>query len=198
MFFDNNTFYSDNIYTHGAGPFQTFYGIKYDHFLDVIIPLDLNERKTFSAFNYVSDTWAYSSTSESFTKTYETFTKAVFYNSDQSSGYNDIVANPSPFQTVSIPSIAAEQVDSKWRINDPRDYTISNADPIWDNAPFIPNALSWTDRAPNQNNISYSKSLFSLPRFKDYYQGVRLYFNSASNLKITTDLIQTLYTNKNR
>lgn len=56
MFNDNNTFYTDNIYTHGVGYYQQFYGTKYDHFLDIIIPLDLDQQKIFSSFNYVSDT----------------------------------------------------------------------------------------------------------------------------------------------
>lgn len=130
MFSDNSTFYTDNIYTHHVGNYQTFYGVKHDHFLDIIIPLDANEIKTFASLNYVADTWQYSSTYESFVKTNHTFDKAIFYNSSQSSGYNYIIANPSPFQTVTIPNIVAKRTDAKWKINDPRDYTTSNFFPV--------------------------------------------------------------------
>lgn len=130
MFFDNNTFYSNDIYTHGVGPYQEYYGTKYDHFVDIILPLDLNEQKTFSSFNYVSDTWLYNSSYEAFTKSDKTYDKAIFYNSDQSSGFTYIVSNPAPFTTVTAPSILAKRTDNKWKINDPRDNTISNVVPV--------------------------------------------------------------------
>jgi hypothetical protein len=198
MFFDNNSFYSDNIFTHGTSNYQTFYGTKYDHFLDIIVPIDPNEQKTLSSLSYVSDTWLYDTTLEAYAKTDDTFDRAVFYNSTQSSGNNFIISNPSPFATVVPPSLKAVRTDSKWHINDFRDYTLNANTPVWDNAPFIPNPTLWIDRSPNQANIDSNKSLFTLPRFKDFYQGVRLFFKPDTNLKITTDLIQTLHTNKNR
>lgn len=91
-------------------------------------------------------------------------------------------------------------MENQWRLNNIRDLTISPLEAVWDSSwgarqstPF-----SYIDKVPNFSNIDYNKSLFEQARFRDHYLGVRFFFNPVENYKITTDLVTTMNSNKNR
>ena len=90
----------------------------------------------------------------------------------------------------------ATNIDNKWRINDLRDYTIDNTQPVWSNSWIDISSDYWIDKIPN--NIDYSKPLFNIKRFRDYYLGVRLFTNNSNNYKFNTDIIQTYTANRIR
>jgi hypothetical protein len=92
------------------------------------------------------------------------------------------------------------KVENQWRFNDMWDLSIDPYQPIWDSswAGIQSSPFSYIDKVPNQSNIDYDKSMFDLARFRDHYLGVRLEYFAPENVKITTDLVTTMVSNKNR
>lgn len=195
MFNDSDSFYTDDLYKHNEGNFQTYYDIKYDHMIDLIAINNPVEAKLNTNICYASNVYE-----KYFDGTFflanSTFTKGVFYNSKQSSGYQDLIVK-APFDfNLDLNQIAVTKVDNKWRLNDLRDITYDNFQPVWSKDWANTFSNYWIDKVPN--NIDYMKSLFEAARFRDHYLGVRLFFNPSSNYKINTDIVQTYNVNRNR
>lgn len=192
-----DTFYSNNLYKHNSGEYQTYYDDKKDFVLDVIIPQDPQTTKTTSSVYYSSKSEIYDDINKSYKDVDTTFDAAIAYNSNQSSGKIDIVPS-TPYSSNSSSQLLVDRVDKKYRINGFHDYTQSNQEPIW--------RMDWDalqadypiDKVPNNLNIDPNQSLFNTRRFKDYYFGLRLFFNPNTNAKISTDVVNTINLNNFR
>lgn len=196
MFNDAKDLYSNDLYRHGTRPYQTFYGIKYPHILDIIATSNPGEIKTTTSIQYAADVKAYSITDNEYTVQDETFTEFIAYNSRQSTGLQTLInKNVSFIVDNDNSSTLVNNLQGKWRLNDLRDLILDNSLPIWskDWANISSNPYSFIDKVPN--NIDYNKSLFYTQRLRDYYLGARFFYNSSSDNKITTDLIQTYQSN---
>lgn len=195
LFNDSDSFYSNECYKHNEGNFQTYYGVKYDHMIDLIAKNTPTETKLTTNLCYASNV-SEKYSDGTFFPVNSTFTKGVFYNTNQSSGYQDIVVKQ-PFNlNADLNQVYATNVDNKWRLNDLRSISVDNTKPVWskDWNDLLTNY--WIDKVPT--NVNYLKSLFEVERFRDYYFGVRLFFNPIENYKINTDIVQTYYANRNR
>lgn len=202
-YFSANHFdiYYSSIYKHNQPNFQTYYGDKYNHTVDFIVnnsPLDV---KTTQFITYTSKTSLLDDVTEQWIDTPKTYSAATIYNTRQSSGENNITPKFDNFaEDTSGTDMFVTRVDNQWRMNNLWDLTVNNTSSIWDSSwpakqgtPYI-----FTDKKPNLANINYGKSLFEQARFRDHYLGVRFHFNIPENLKITTDLVTTMNSNKNR
>jgi hypothetical protein len=192
--------FSNSLYKHGTAPYLNFYGDNYPHVIDLIATTSPQQIQYTNNVYYLSKASIYDPNSETlFTDSNSTFRGVIFYNSYQSSGYHALDLSSSPYATSSPSNIIVSRVDRKYRISHLRDYTVSNFQPIWSTDPTQTIAESYLDKVPNQLNINYSKSPFELSRLKDHYLGVRLfYYPTSEDIKLTTDVIQTSFSNKSR
>jgi len=130
---NHETFFSDGPWRHNEGKRQTYYDITYPHIIDIVIPQHGLDGKLSTNVFYTSDSEWYNPSTKSYQTDDETYTGLIAYNSNQSSGYQEVVVKSSPFQQDQLGSILVDKVDNKYRINDLRDLTIFNHNPIWSN-----------------------------------------------------------------
>jgi hypothetical protein len=127
-----------------------------------------------------------------------TFNRAIAYNTHQTSGFmvlekdKNFDLSPGAFYT------PVKTADDTYRISGLRDFSISNANPIWDYSWVGKQNLYFIDKVPNLTNIDQNQSMFNQQRFKDYFIGLRLFYNPVQNEKIVVDIIDTEYSNRNR
>lgn len=197
MMNDYNTFYSNGIYKHNTGNFQTFYGIKYPHIVDIIAKHDPINAKVFSSIYYSSKAKLYDGNKLTYKNYPATFSGLIGYNDYQSTGYKDLTLAEA-FSISNTSNAYVSKIDNLYRINDLRDLVIDKNNPIWSyswddvkNTPYI-------DKVVNISNIDPFTSEFEQARLRDYYLGLRFFFTNPMNIKLTTDLITTNYENRNR
>lgn len=190
---------SNSIYRHDSREYTVFNDIKYPHIIDIIaINNPLTALQTASVI-YTSNTSYYDDTTKTYTKVPETFTSYIAYNTNQSSGKVDLILKNTPFQTdYSNVEALVNITDKQYRINDFRSKTINEGSPIWDSSWNGISTNYFIDKVPYESNIDLSASLFESKRFRDHYLGLRLFFESPLNAKITTDLISTNIANRSR
>lgn len=164
---------SEGIWKGNSGEYQTYFDTKYDHIIDLVHPHNTHKKTTslmFDSKSYLQDViQPYS------------FDRLIVYNSNQVSPLNFLHAKY-PLEWNSLPSEIV-YTDDTYRINTFRDYSVSPV-PIWNLYP-----TPSIDKELNLSRIDINKSLFELPRFSDYWVGVRLYFNPRQNYKIVTDTL---------
>jgi len=206
MFNDEDTFYTGLhnslwMFTHNYGEHQKYYGKKYDHILDFIVNEQPILDKTYSSLKVISDISRYDEEHENYIESLlEFFTYGMFYNSNQTSGKQQIFRKDgsSPFLSTydnQNQMVLAEKVDEHWNISGFRDLGIGhNSYPIWTNAWDEVQSDYYIDKVPNPEAIETDKSLFNHGRFRDAWLGVRLYHDGEvqGNYRINTDLINTL------
>lgn len=186
MFNTHNNLYSNNLWEHNIGDYQIWYDEdKQDTMLDIVVKQNPNAQQ------FTTDIW-YSATSYLNQGSVDTtFDRVWVYNTNQSSGIMPLIPKSS-FSTNNPGTASVSKTDRKYRINGFKDYTADYNSKIY--AEEFTN--KYIDKVPV--NIDNTKSLFQSPTFKDYFIGLRLYFNPEENVKITTDIINTQHYNKLR
>lgn len=192
--YPNNT-----IYQHGTGPYQYYGDNKYPFIIEAIAnpqPLITNK---FQSIELISDVYnTNSQANQEYLVQGRTFTGCVLFTSLQTTGYQSISVqetSESAFNSVSVDTdnLPARRSNSEWHINDFRDLTIQQLEPVFTNEwNEISNSFP-IDKVPNSNNYSYSKDPFQQGLLKDQYLGIRLYFEQepTDNLRISTSSIIT-------
>jgi hypothetical protein len=130
-----------------------------------------------------------------------TFNEAIFYNTKQSSGIRPLKLKTDYFEFDYDPlTILVDKTDNKYKVSNIRDIIVNEDEPIWDSSwaalQSIP--FEYIDKVPNAANLNINMPEFDKPRFRDYYLGVRLIYNPTGNVKLNTDIINTLNANRNR
>lgn len=197
MMNDYNTFYSNGIYKHNVPTFQSYYGVKYPHIVDIVAKHDPINAKVFSSVYYSSKTNLFDGVKLTYKNYPATFDGLIVYNSYQTSGYKEL-ALAEPFKVSDASKTYVSKIDNLYRLNDVRDITIDKDAPIWQTDWDAIKNTPYLDKIVNNSNINLNTSEFEQGRFRDYYLGLRFFFNNPLNLKITTDLITTNYENRNR
>ena len=142
IFNDNKTFYTsidEGLYDHSIGNFQTYYGDKKDHILEVISNQSPSQTKVFTGLTYSAIVEDYMSTQKAYRTVQDvTFSRLIAYTQDQTTGLQDIVVKTNSFDNIiqlDGASVAAYYKDSTWYINELRDMNISHGDiPIFSSA----------------------------------------------------------------
>ena len=195
-FNDENVFYTtklDGVYSHD-GPYQNYYGTKYDHTVDFIINPDPGQTKTFSSLSVISDVSLYDTTTKQFLDIPQSFfDNGIFYNSYQSTGKKSItMLESNPFLVVdNQTNIYAHKIDQSVHINSIRNFITDYTLPIWTSDWTTIQPDYYIDKVPNASALDVTKSLFEYERLKDEWFGARLFFNPTEDYKITTDIVAT-------
>jgi hypothetical protein len=199
MMNNHDTFYTNGPWKHNEGNYQTYYNNKFPHIVDLIIPQHGLDGKLTKNIQYTSTTELYNPTLEAFAKVPNvTYDGLIAYNTDQSSGYQPIIFKQNAFQQDQQGSVLVDYVDDKYRLNDLRDLTITSNQPVWTNRWQYLLNTPYIDKVPNPTNINQFSSFFSQRRFRDHYLGLRFFFNPDNNYRISTDIVSTLFANRNR
>lgn len=204
LFSGDRNFYSsatDSIYEHNTGEYQTYYNLKYEHIIDLIASQTPTLQSTLTNVLYNSNVYEYDADTNSFKNVDATYSNLIAYNSSQSTGKLNLTFNNESFPLDEDPLTAyVKRVDRQYRINNLRDASLSHLEPIWDSSwtSIASQPFQWIDKNPNNVNIDQYQSLFESKRLKDHYLGLRLFFNPRRDYKITTDIINTQYANRNR
>lgn len=120
------------VYQHNIGDFTTYYDIKYPHILDIIASNDPLQAKQTTSIFYTSNTSIFNDDVNEYHKIPETYTGYIAYNSNQSSGYNDIILKTTAFTNdTSNAESFVRQTDKQYRLNDLRDRSLYTDNPIW-------------------------------------------------------------------
>lgn len=207
IFNDYKTFYSSYItptgeysngWEHNRGLYNHYYGSYYPHFVDLIATMNPIEAKLSANIFYTSQASIYSPIDGSFTSTDHTFTNMIAYNSMQSTGKKSVINNKSSFNFATTnDEVRVDKVDNLYKISALRDYATSNT--IWDYVNV--DVQRDVNRVPI--NINLGISLFDQKRLRDHYLGLRLIYdpnmpNAEPNLKFNTDIVNTMFANRNR
>jgi len=180
-----------------------FYGIKYPHIVDMVFPQNPLEQKTASSITFNTKAYVSDLNNKTWKVVPKTYTGFIGYNTNQTTGYQDLVIKDTPYQSDNISNLSLIKLtDSQWRLNNLRDLTIDSSESIWDyswNAKAS-NPYFFIDKEPNILNVNYDKSLFETSRLKDHYLGARMILNLPENedFKLVTDLSTNTHQNKNR
>jgi hypothetical protein len=192
MFNDEENYYTNTVYKHNGEFYQTYYGEKYPHIIDIVSkhsPFQI--RYSDNAF-FSTKTREREQASGVFKPVKSFYDHVIFYNSVQSSGKRPIEFITNPFAITNIPVVATKRTDDIYKLSNIRDAVINHSDTIWDKT-IYPEFNS-----VNTTNIDFTKSLFSSQRLRDTYLGMRLYFQPEENYHIHTDLVTTMNRSNNR
>lgn len=192
--------YTQALYKHNAGEFQTYYEKRFAHIVDMIMQQNPYEGKLSSAVTYTSKVKEFVDSAKDWREIPITYSAFVGYNSNQTTGLQ-FLAKKTTFDADTSSNVALTQLtDNQWRINNIRDLAANNLEPIWDSswATKATTPYEYVDRLMNIPNINYNKDLFEVKRLRDHYLGLRFYFYPLGNYKITTDLAVVTTNNRNR
>jgi hypothetical protein len=191
---------SDTIYEHDLGFYNNYYGIRYPHIIDLIAVQNPEEIKYSSNIYYSAKTEYSNPATNSFENLpSSTFTSLIAYNSTQSTGKIDLTFKSNPFQSDdSSTSALVARTDRQYRISNLRDAVNDSTQPIWSSNWNHTSANYFIDKVPSPINIDFTKSAFNQTRLRDYYLGIRLFFDQPQNYKIVTDIVNTVTANRNR
>ena len=188
------------LFKHGAPVYQTYYGIKYDHIIDLIALHNAQQIKTSNTVSYHSNVYFKNNGDYQWIPD-KTFNGLIAYNSTQSTAYQDLRIKSGLFQMDESDEYAyVKRTDRIYHLNNLRDRIANNTLPIWTTSwnALQSSPFNYIDKIPNIANININNFMFESKRLKDYYLGVRLFFNPAEDLKIVTDIVNTTYSNRNR
>lgn len=199
MFNDKGTFFStyntlDNTpHKHSLGNYQTYYGYKFDHVVDLIAKSNPTMATIPTNVFYFSTSYLNNSILDDYTYDFVTL-----YNTDQSTGKLKLKPK-TPFEFDNSPVEAlVSKVDKYYRINNIRNVATNT--PIWtstwDKLKSFP--YNYIDKVVNDINMDYTGFDYTSNRLRDFYTGVRFYFKPELNIKITTDLVNTIQANRHR
>ncbi len=186
-----------NIYEHGNGEFQVFYGDKYPHIFEFVTNQNPLQTKISNTISYISNVQEFSNINKQWLDIKnDTFNKGIFYNDTQSTGELDIAVKNSrdPFASVlgafNPGQILAEKTESSWSINNIRDMVDQTTpeQPLFNSSWSAIKNSYYTDKVPNSLILNYlNKPQFEMEELRDNYMTVRLsYKNALNNRRILT------------
>jgi hypothetical protein len=208
MFNNRNKYYSfinnieRNIWSHSDRNYQTYYDVKYDHIIDVIVNNEPAQEKLFLSVQLMSDTFNYINNSQTFVNVENvTFDRFEMYNSNQVSGLRNLVVKTNAYDDVTLidTSTLMDRVENYWRFNRFRDMAANrNNEPLYtQNWTLLSNSYNqfgqgYIDSIINPNALNLNKPYYEQGKFRSKYVGLRLYFKPDNDYKIITDLITVL------
>jgi len=213
MYHDNTNFYSfinrtDNntvVWKHIERNFQTYYGVKYDHIIDISLDQSPATEKVYYSTQFVTDSYIYEADSDySYRVEDVTFDRFYVYNGKQCSNLRNLIVKiPNSYQNITLPltQTLIDRTENYWRFNRFRDEVTNGSIPFftsnWSNlqTSFNTEGQGYLDRVINPLSVDGTKSIYKQARFRDKYVAVRLFFNNTdADYKIKTE-IMTFLTN---
>lgn len=208
MFFDRDTFYTYAVqfpftWRHNMDhSYQTFYGTKYDHIIEYVMNVSPAAEIRFTSLQYLSHTQQYIAANDYYVDVdTDTFDRVVMYTSHQSTGQKTLVRNTNPYNHINYTpaSILIDRTNSYWKFNYIRDMVIDTGEPLFTKSWLEPtyqahyqNGQGYIDKVVNPASIDMTKSVYNQGRIRGTFAVIRLYFKSAADYRIITDILATL------
>ena len=183
---------SQNLWRHNVkGKYQSFYGELKPFIIEFVSNSGATSTKIWDSILYQAECKIYNPTTKEFVDVNETFNKALFYNSHQTSGMQNLV-----FKTDSVETMLDQITEFSEEIivdRNERDYTLNNIRDYRDSSNetmFIKDIESlqedyYIDKKVNPASINLLKDWTELESFRDKYLVIRLIFDTFDNRKLT-------------
>lgn len=216
MYYSNDAYYSfineqmvnNRVWKHYERNYQTYYGVKYEHIIDVINSEDAVMEKTFNSVQLISETYLYDNLNEIFVPDENvTFDKFYAYTSKQICSIRDLVVKTqNDYLDVRLPlnQTLIDRTENYWRFNRFRDekinYNGSSFDTTWNTIStfYQDYGQGYIDKIPHPVNVDINKSIYQQSRLRDKYVKFRLSFKPDLDYKITTEMLSVLTNNSIR
>lgn len=208
MFNNRNKFYTyinninREIWAHDRRNYQTYYGVKYDHIVEVTFNPEPSQEKIFESVQFISNVYNYSLTDNRFINLENiTFDRFEISNNNQSSNTRDLIVKVGAYDKLTLlpTETLVDRTDNYWRFNTFRDmafnrttetlYTTSWANL---NSYFDQLGQGYIDAVVNPLSINLNKPYYEQARFRDKVAFLRLFFNPENDYKISTEVISML------
>lgn len=187
--------YDSNIYQHNIkGVYNTYYGQRKEHIVEFVCKTPDLSVAIFDSFSLNTDALRFKNNAF-YDARLITFNKAILYNSRQCSGVLELRAKANSQGSDYIYNIASnssldnsniERKEKDWNINEFFDVRINYDTHIWTDYLIDRQRNYFIDKVLNLGSLDYNKHWTELERFRDRYIIIRLIFDDASDVKLTT------------
>ena len=206
MYNTNRNFYSfisdgndaRSLWKHDNYNYQNFYGVKYDHILELAVGVSFQQR-VFNSIQYVSEVYLYDTlTKHPIIIEDVTFDKFYAYTNKQITNKRDLVvktANSYQDVTLNLNQTLVDRTDNYWRFSKFRDEVFDRTQTIvtseWTSISGNYDNLGqgYIDQIVNPLAVNTTKSLYQLSRLRDRSLQLRLFFNPVEDYKIVTQIL---------
>jgi len=187
---------------HVERNYQTYYGTKYDHILDISIS-NAGAEKVSHSIQFINNVYLYNSTSEASNKIENiTFDRFYAYNSKQASTQRDLIVKiPNSYQDITLPltQTLMDRTENYWRFNRFRDEITDRTIPYftsdWEDLQvfFDAEGQGYIDGVLDPLAIDGTRGIYQQARFRDKFFAVRMFFNDPTeDYKIVTEVMSFL------
>lgn len=183
-FYNGNTFFSvinNGIWKHQSNKNCVFYDTAYESVIEITMPNPMAYH--LASIQYYAKAQIYNETTQQWEdSTNVTFDKGWVFNSNQSSGYFNILVPTSPYNSTVFNNRLkfVTLTDRMHKISGVYDLSTSTS---------IINKVNSYDIEPV--NVDYNKPMYKLAHFRDKFLRVRLFFNK-SNHRLVVNMLDTL------
>ena len=183
-FYNGNTFFSvinNGIWKHQSNKNCVFYDTAYESVIEITMPNPMAYH--LASIQYYAKAQIYNETTQQWEdSTNVTFDKGWVFNSNQSSGYFNILVPTSPYNSTVFNNRLkfVTLTDRMHKISGVYDLSTSTS---------IINKVNSYDIEPV--NVDYDKPMYKLAHFRDKFLRVRLFFNK-SNHRLVINMLDTL------
>jgi hypothetical protein len=208
MFNNRNKYYTyinnltRDVWAHDKRNYQTYYGVKYDHIVEVTFNPEPSQEKIFESVQFISNVYNYSLTDNRFINLENiTFDRFEISNNSQSSNTRDLIVKVGAYDKLSLlpTETLVDRTDNYWRFNTFRDMafnrtteTLYTTNWIYLNSYFDSLGQGYVDAVVNPLSINLNKPYYEQARFRDKVAFLRLFFNPENDYKISTEVISML------
>ena len=168
---------------------QGFYGNQESFTVDCILIAHPLTNVTWEEINILTKAEKYVELLKGFKDVKVTFDSVSFYTRKQYSGELEIVLkeieNPFNSSIINLPKVESSYGENIWRINTIRDLVVDYDNPIIKETSFIPEL--------NDNVVDFNKNWHEIEPIRDKYLGVRLKFNTFTDIKLTLNYLKASF-----
>jgi hypothetical protein len=178
------------------GHYRTFYGVTYPFIVEYVDNPASLSTKVWDYLMFQTEVKEFDSITQEYNDIRDlTFNKALFYNTEQTSGILNIIFKQNLAQnyllqqtqnTTSIGNIIADRNERDWTLNDMRDIRMTTAVPMFIKDVAQLQGNYYIDKIVNPAAISYTKSWNELESFRDKFLVIRLIFDTFDTSKRLT------------
>jgi hypothetical protein len=184
---------SSYLYKHNRpNHYQTFYGVKYPFIVEYVDNPSAMTSKVWDSILFQTEAKKFDTVNEEYIdQRYVTFNKALFYNTQQTSGIitlapkQDSNANYLLQQTNNTLGVATiDRNERDWTMNSMRDIRIDYTVPMFlKDLPSLQSSY-YIDKVVNPAAIDYNKDWTQLESFRDKFLVVRLIFDNFADTRL--------------
>ena len=184
---------SSYLYKHNRpNHYQTFYGVRYPFIVEYVDNPSAMTTKVWDSILFQTEAKKFDAVNEEYLdQRYVTFNKALFYNTQQTSGIltlapkQDSNANYLLQQTSNTLGLATiDRNERDWTMNSMRDIRIDYTIPMFlKDLPSLQNSY-YIDKVVNPAAIDYNKDWTQLESFRDKFLVVRLIFDNFADTRL--------------